>query len=351
MIFAPIISSDVAVNFNKRVQNEIDGRLFFFCNYQPTVFPAVNEDGYFKNSVMDLYKFALDSTFLYKKLTRKNNGYLNKTEIEKFDNIRDIIDQISMLRSVFGHSQSEENGFNEKNLLEQADLWVAQKLGKSTGIESSEDYAKLNAVLESMAKVLLDETDRLINFLKTHARKENIKEKWIDDTIEWFADTSKSSIFRGVLMDNYIARAAAKGNYPAVNELNRKIDKWIHYAYTYPIDCAIKKKKDEKNSLVTYNENVARVLVGMTAAQRAKFDQHINEQKNKLNKELDDLMKEKKNAPNSKQFHKYHLKGVLEETKRDLENAGEEYTLFPNDFIQSSIDKKFYGIPSPENDF
>ena len=63
----PVICSEEAEKLNKRIQL-LDKRLFLFCHYEPVSF-ALSEDGYYMESVDNLYKFAIDSSYLLKNIT------------------------------------------------------------------------------------------------------------------------------------------------------------------------------------------------------------------------------------------------------------------------------------------
>lgn len=59
-----VISATQANQLNHLVRKEIDSRLFLTCNYTPTEVPALGNSAKFYLGIQDLYKFAVDTSFV-----------------------------------------------------------------------------------------------------------------------------------------------------------------------------------------------------------------------------------------------------------------------------------------------
>ncbi len=297
----PIISAQVAERLNEKVQSTIDSRLFLFCNYSPVQFSLLGEDGAYFLAIQDLYKLAVDTCPVLKKL----HIILPKRLSYAFDDLKDIIGQIEMLRSVLDHNQSALNGLEQKKRVDEYLVWQKSILHTDASPSTKDDYARLCAELEKVAKVFLQEVERLVDTVAALPpyEKEDTVRKWVDCSIEWYGGNTKTEIYKGILTNLYISKAQAVNPYFLDNlkseyDLSRKVSSWI----------------DEM--MTDY------VSGGTTMVRKDRVKQFYNT-----------------------------LKSMLRETFDELVDEEEEFTLLPQDFLYLDAEIRFDHLPSPENDW
>lgn len=356
----PVISAKVAQDLNSAVQRDIDPRLFLCCNYEPTRIYVISEEGKFLTAIQDLYKFALDSSCIIK---HYRSFLCTKEARDCFKELREILNQIDLLRSMTDHNQSVQNGRLAKNRLDSYSVWIQRYLGKDMP-ESQEDFSVLYRQLCKMAESLIKYLEEFVGYLGELPDKEGIVNKWINRTLQWYCNNTKTEIYKGQLMDIYIANTRNRGkDYSELYHsrvLHRKINKWIEAAIFYPIEQRLEVIEEEIQSVQTAlcaNNPMVQMLRSKITeeefeALQAKFQNTLEEslrQKEALQKERGELEKEVGEQPED-----YFFKGLekqLRNTMAWLDEQGISYTLLPQDLLQQDIRLFFASVHSPEEDF
>ena len=356
----PVISADAAQCLNQKVQQLIDSRLFLCCNYEPTVSYAISEEGQYFTAIQDLYKFAIDSSCIIKCYDKFIHA---QQELSHFKGLRDILDCIDVLRSVTDHNQSRLNGRMAKERLENYSIWLQQCLGKDAP-ESPADFLVLYRKTHTIAEELLAYLNQFIELLGVLSDKTDVTQKWIDCTLRWYCSNTKTEIYKGQLMDAYIANATANGkNYQSLyrpRELYRKINRWIEASIFYPIDHALEEIEAELQSAQTIlcgNSPMVQALrpkmteeqfETFVAGYRSRLEESERKRQSLL-QEKEKIEKEVGKRPADYLFKR--LEQQLRDTMVWLEAKGTPYTLLPQDLLQENIELHFGSVHSPEMDF
>ena len=297
----PIISAQTAEEINEKVQRLIDPKLFLFCNYSPTRVYSFSEDGAYLVAIQDLYKFAIDTSPILKKI----HIILPKGSVYQFQDLKRSIECVDMLRSVLDHSQNILNGLEQKKRLDEFLLWQQSVLHTNSEPQTNEDFAKLYAELERIAQTLLAQVDKLVRMIAALPLKEKEESvrKWIDILLAWYGSNTKTEIYKGILADLYISKAQVANPYfldniGSSNNIYRKIGSWI-------------------------------------------------------GEMMPDYAKDGSWSPNKESVNASYkaLADMLKETFDELVAEGEEFTLLPQDFLYLDAEKRFDLVPSPENDW
>ncbi len=239
-----VISAAQADWLNQLVRKEIDSRLFLTCNFSPTEVPALGNSAKFYLGIQDLYKFAVDTSFVISNLKK----YLpSDTEPSFIKNFQTQINDIKDLRSVIDHSQSDCNGFFAREYLRHYNNIIHMALNKpkskdATVVkaklrpETESDFELLYASLKNRADRLLEDLESFIDRVAASNEREEIIARWIAATIEWYS--KKRIIYLGQLGDVYQARMAAaqKNGTSGGYQLCRKLNYWIEQALFADID-------------------------------------------------------------------------------------------------------------------
>lgn len=209
-----VISATQANQLNHLVRKEIDSRLFLTCNYTPTEVPALGNSAKFYLGIQDLYKFAVDTSFVIGNLDK----YLPfGTEQSFIRDFRTQIDDIKNLRSVIDHSQSGYDGFFAREHLRRYDRIIQAALNKPKSKdeavakvklrpETESDFELLYVSLKDRADRLLEDLEFFIKRVATSDEREEIAMRWVAATIEWYG--RKQDIYLGQLGDVYQAKMA-----------------------------------------------------------------------------------------------------------------------------------------------
>ncbi len=286
----PLLTDKDAERLNCSVQEKIDKTLFLCCNYSPTKSYAYSEDGYFITSVQDLYKFVIDTSCVI------NHWYMYIPYYEryKFKKLDMLLNEISMLRSVIDHNQSELNGESEKECLEKYQAWLTHFLGKCEPSEP-EDFAKLNQRLSYTAKEIITQLDEFIDCVSRSPDKEEHINLWKQKTFEWYSSNTKTSMYWSFLQMEYLSRAKKNKKDISGRDLNRKVNAWI-------------------------------------------------------SKAVEPFLKADSKISPQKLFFSI-LKVQLDETYKQLVEEDAVTTLLPQDFLAEDIRRNFRYVSSPDGDF
>lgn len=348
-----------AEKLNKKVQEKIDPHLFLSCNYEPTIAHAISEDAFYHLAIQDLYKFAIDSSCIIKGFEK----YIPSSQLKKFYPLRDILDQISMLRSVLDHNQSEKNGRYEKTQLEEYQNWIYSVLSKSAP-EAIGDYVLLNRRLSDIAGKLLTNLDQFVDCVAGSQDKGIMIEKWKDNTLYWYCNNTKREIYTGQLMEAYIAKAKAHGrdfpNLYKTKNLYRLVNRWIEDALYYPIDrksAEISAEVEQYENMLSGHNTMYQAMLGKMTPEKAdevqqRFQKKLTEDRKtlfKLAQERQDL--DRKTGGKCTEYFFKGLHDQLLHTIAQLDANGQTYTFLPQDLLQEDIEVFFGDVPSPEGHF
>ncbi len=355
----PVISAAIAQRLNQKVQQDIDPHLFLFCNYEPTVCYAISEDARFLTAIQDLYKFGVDSNCILKAYRQ----LIPQRDFRRFNRLRDLLDVICTLRAVIDHNQSAQNGKIEQAQLEVYNAWIETALHKSTP-DTQQDFALLNQALDVIAKELVELVEEFIKSVKAHPDHAYVVKEWTDRTIYWYSNNTRTEIYKGQLMNAYVANASAAGNdYPdlhRIQSLHRKIGKWIEAALYHPFEKELRELDEnissKENMLNGSNVRFQVLSKKMTAEQLKKFEDELRRglakdrvRRTEVAQERDEL--EARIGGNHIDYFFRNLEDKLHDTIKRLDSRGHGYTLLPQDLIQEDIESFFGGVPSPESDF
>lgn len=351
---SPVVSAATAEHFNQMIQKGIDSRLFLFCNYEPTLQGGVSAEGSYLLAIQDLYKFAIDSSCVLKQY----KSFLGKEMWNDYSRLGEILDTISELRTAIDHNRSEYNGWFDQNTLAFYKSWLQSCIAKDAA-DSEEDYEKLLNSLTTIANDLVELVDKFASHLISARDKTRTVDCWINSTLDWYSNTSKTDLYRGQLINAYIARISSEGK--TIENWDRKqlFDNstyWITNLFFSPL----KAKKDaltaEINNLkggIDPNSPLnTSHLLSLSDEQREKFEAEIQtriSEKEAARKTLTDeqISLDRRMGKDPSKFFFNQLKNQLKETMSFLESQGIPYTLLPQSLLQEDIERVFATIPAP----
>lgn len=346
-----------SLSLNRKVQEAIDPKLFLFCNFEPTVSWFLSPDAQYLISIQDLYKFAVDSSCIIKCY----RDFLDRSQWKNYDRLHGICDQINTLRAVVDHNQSDQNGWIEQNRLDGYTEWIRKTVGKEKPTEPK-DFDLLNQKLFAIAKELIQLLEKFVDCVGRSCKKEEQVQLWINKTLRWYTSNTKTEIYKGQLINAYVANA----NRPTSRDLydpkhiNRKIRKWVEAALCYPFDKKLKELSDSiKNCHNALDEDSPMYQKIKEKVPEDKFNGLIQQfQRNLKQYEHDEiLLKEELNALENMVYHNCweyffsNLENQLRSTMARLDADSTPYTLLPQDLLQEDIRIYFGCVPSPEGDF
>lgn len=156
-----------ADKLNRLVQFQIASHLFIVCNYNPTTFNLLSEDARFQQGILNLYKFAIDTSLIHK--IRRIDEELGRVVWQKnkndFIELSKHIETISVLRTYIAHNN------NNNETVSKAEAWIRKVIHKNK-FELIDDYKVAFKELEKIGIELYDSTDRIIrNFAKEYTKE------------------------------------------------------------------------------------------------------------------------------------------------------------------------------------
>lgn len=349
---SPIISVDVAHRLNEIIQNTLDSRLFLFCNYEPTNPPAVSEEGKYLVAVQDLYKFAIDSSCILKKY----DDYLPFAFRPSYSRIGEIVAFIGEVRTAIDHNRSDDNGWFEQNSIEYYTQWMLKVIGKDVP-DCEEDYAQLNLALEAIANELIRVVERFANHFSSRTDKEKVINCWVNETLRWYTQTSKSDIYRGQMVNAYVARIVGEGR--SIQDWSRKTmfertSRWISNLYFYPIqekkDKLVAEIKALELALSPENPKADILFSRLSDAQKETVKEKLIQELESKKKERKEITRQLTNSsiPNPDKKFFTDLGKQIKETMDILEQKGISYSLLPQSILQEDIERVFSRVPVPE---
>lgn len=329
-----VISAVQADQLNHLVRKKIDSRLFLTCNYTPTEVPALGSSAKFYLGIQDLYKFAVDTSFVIGNLDK----YLPSDTDQSF--IRDFrvqIDDIRNLRSVIDHSQSGYDGFFAREHLRRYDSIIQAALDKPKNRvklrpETEDDFELLYASLKERADRLLKDLESFVEQVAASSEREEIAIRWIAATIEWYG--KKQDVYLGQLGDVYQARMAdAQNNSTSWDrrrtaselrgyQLRGKLNRWIENALFADLDSMI-----QNCDYIIHNyPKQAKIAID-------KRNEHLQARQER----------EAQIGENSRDYFFRNLRQQLEHTMKNYSGG-----LLPQELLLVDIERVFDKVPSQD---
>lgn len=353
MVSSPLITSDDAAGLNKKVR-QIDPRLFWVCNYEPTRCYAYSEDGLFLTGIQDLYKFAIDTNCVLKGFAFRGVSCICMDVLDENETkaLSEAVNLIQSFRSVLDHNQSDMNGMLLSDNKEVFDRWVASVLCKQEP-EGEDDFLKLNQELRSIALMLIQHSNTIIDRALRRPDKYGLIAKWIDVTLHWYCSGTHQDYYRSQLGEYYLARAYAKRSNTNVGqdarELRRKVNKWIRRQVTHDLESQIDSlRKAELNPSpqeLAFKERFPEQYQQFISSRPAQ----IQEKEREL-EELETRIQSQYRGEKVEYFFS-RLREQLEDTIKYLNQVNEQYTLLPQDLLHMDAMRVFGKIGSPDKDF
>jgi len=355
----PILTAQHAADLNKLVQTRIDPRLFLLCNYEPTVRHVIGEDGRYLLNIQDLYKFAIDSGCVSKLYYK----FVPDSRRQQFTHLQRLLDQISAFRTVFDHNISQQDGYLSAAHLDSYNNWVHSVINK-TDPETTDDFKLLNQKLADMASELVRKLEELVCFVAQDQDRSGVIRSWIDLTLYWYSNNTKTDIYKGHLINAYLANAKAAGrDKPYMYRpwvAGAKVKRWIEEAVFFPVQKQIDDITGEISSIQDllsgkvprFESMRQKMKPAQFALMENNFRTSLQEKQTeltRLNQEMAALQ-EKAGSDVTAYFYR-NLEYQLRETMDILEKKGIRYTLLPQDLIQEDIVRIFDQVPSPDGDF
>ena len=208
---------------NDYIKQKIADHLWMFCGYNDSIYPAVNMDAKYIKAIFDLYNVIIDSS-LFTWLCRQKSKYLKKGKpLKDIYSIRDII---STLRTVGGHTVSEEN--NRQEIILQFRKWQLDNCGTDDPTKV-EDFENLIKGLLDLKKKYFDLLNHFLQYASS--LKDSLKNKMIEDweeaIIEHYFKTANKNMFENKLIEWYKIKQQ-NGTYETnIITINNAISNWI----------------------------------------------------------------------------------------------------------------------------
>jgi len=187
---------------NDEIKKNIASHLWIFCGYKDSILPATNFNAKYIKAIFDLYNVIIDSSLVTRLYGQRGIAPKNKKNKKQFNMLEDIIKTISMLRTVGGHTVSEENTRKEIRL--QFKKWQLTHCGNDNPTED-EDFEKLiNGLLDLEIKCF----NLLDNFMKdaislNSNSKDKMIETWENAIIEYYFKATNQNMFENKLIEWY----------------------------------------------------------------------------------------------------------------------------------------------------
>lgn len=208
---------------NDEIKQKIASHLWMFCGYKDSIHPAINIDAKYIKAIYDLYNVIIDSSLVTRLYGQRGIAPKNW---KRFNMLEYIIKTINMLRTVGGHTVSEENSREEINL--EFKKWQLAHCGNEdpTEDEEFEKLIKKLLALENECFNLLDAFMKDAINLKSNLKDEMV-EKWENAIIEHYFKTTNQNMFENKLIEWYKMKQP-NGSYQ-INKIGtyNAINNWI----------------------------------------------------------------------------------------------------------------------------
>lgn len=334
-----VISAVQADQLNRLVRKKIDSRLFLTCNYTPTEVPALGNSAKFYLGIQDLYKFAVDTSFVIGNLDKYLPVDTEQSFIREF---RTQIDDIKNLRSVIDHSQSSYDGFFSREHLHRYDSIIKAALDKPENKdgavakvklrpETEDDFELLYISLKDRADRLLKDLESFVERVATSGERQEITVRWIAATTEWYV--RKQDVYLGQLGDVYQAKMADAQKSTSWYrrrtaselrgyQLRGKLNRWIENALFDDLDRMIK----NCDYIIHNYPKQAKVVM-------SKRNEYLQAR----------LEREAQIGENSRDYFFRNLKQQLEDTMKGYSGG-----LLPQELLLADIERVFDKVPSQD---
>ena len=191
---------------------KIDPRLIMFCGYTPDENYFHPEAGFTKGC-LNLYKCTVDGMILWKKLT--NSAYKKHLPADGEETLKELDDKQDILRSILAHNNAEENGFSQKQRIEEYKKWVANVTGTPVLDTEAKYQLALNAVLDLGERMFLLLKTFLINAMNASRwEKDKLVRSWISDTASWYSQKKFHQIYMEYLRQHILGRDDVRNKSP-----------------------------------------------------------------------------------------------------------------------------------------
>ena len=324
----PIICSEEAEQINRRIQQEVDARLFVCCHYEPISY-AISDDAFFMESIDNLYRFAIDSSYLIK----------NTKCIPNFPyrNLKDLKDQIDMLRSFKDHNQSDSLGQNSIDKISQFEEWISNIINKEKPSTIS-DYTELNKHLLCLSSKLISEINKLIDCCASFPNRRDLVQELLSKICLWYSTNTKVDIYKGFLFGLYLSES--RSNYYTIFQLNRWLESTMTSAYT-----------NKKQQLSVILSRIKRALRNKNALASVLSDEEISSLENlkplieKYLNQINKVLSLRRTVQDNMPFISYLVKEMdnhIKETIIYLDSQNIEYNMLPENIMNKVINRYVY---------
>lgn len=352
------------------IARDIAPMLFWTCNYEPTVSYAIGQDALFQLGIQDLYKFAIDTNCVLKTIAFNPRGSVCGDILaqRELGELRRNLDLVQLTRSIFDHNQSDLNGRLSVEKRASFENWVRSQIGR-VDPTSLDDFDALCSALADIGNNLVRLSETILFRISERHDRSAIVNKWVDATLRWYCVGSRQEYYRSQLSDYYIARAQAYrvgflSNTDAVG-LRMKVNDWIRRQTTYRYEESIRRLHEEERGIRESLERPTAFAIKIRDAQPEMYEKALQISRDRLQAISEEilskqLVEERIRGEIEGRFHgkevayffdPNRLEAQLRETLSDLESTGEEYTLLPQSFLQSDVERHFSDVPSPSGDF
>ena len=208
MSFSPILTKEDADKLNTKIQEIIDPRLIVCCNYEPISAPTFSAGEHYRQSIYDLYRFAIDSSWFISQFCRGEyllNSFGFPIVHPLTQDIESALGKVQALRNWFAHNQNVNNGMIQQERIDHYKDILRTTIGHDE-VTSEQDHELLDQMVCTLARSLYDDVSAYLDHLATlpeHDRA-NMGEKWIDATLHWEIRNTKTEYYLGFLKSFYL---------------------------------------------------------------------------------------------------------------------------------------------------
>lgn len=325
---------DVAEALNKKVMKNIAPHLFISCNYTPDRVKIFSTDAQFICGVMNLYKFAYDSS-----IVNSIGKLIKRNRLQCDDNgLKECLDIVQMLRTVTSHNVSEKNGTGD--MQKKYDQWLEYAIQKKD-ISCAEDYEKAVEALELLGEELGNIIRYFVNQASHCQDKENLIKAWEEIIFEFYKKQNNERIFQGQMREAYLSRSCRNIN---ERQINRKIARWCKNYYLQRYE----------DLIYYYQDILARTQQKLSLKELEQIRDAIRNLRNNLeeiNQKVADAVRHGDvttlNDFSYKDYYFMNLDSALREILGEIKSSGDG-SMLPEDLMQRLIERDFEGIRSDD---
>ena len=315
-IIPSIITSKDADQLNTKLQSELAAHLFLFCHYSPIPENPQSKYARFVPGILNLYIFSTDACFYLKNL----NELLIEYKIYKDGNIPSaiyapakhiyyIVREIAQLRTAIAHNGTSESEEYYQN-------WIKGVIKKYPASTIEVFSRKYKGIYER----------QLRNAYRDKTSNDNPKwsdlENWIEDSVGYR--------FR-CQIDELTSQIATTEN--KISTLTNSLKQ---------IETILELSGDDDKQRWIQHKNSVQKEIDELKKQKNEEEKLQNEQKDNLNNKLSQMEDYKQNGKKITSFFYDHLAEQLSQTLKELKEKNDtNFTLFPEYFIREDIERNF----------